>query len=369
MLLCTEPPDPGIFNHRPSMRRPPLTSFAAAPCEPERDCSRPNPHHRGLPDPPPPPPRQRQTASPNQDAFHRRVPCTPWPCFRTTIPACAGLPPRLRVEAPHAFTWNGDDEETIACVAETPPATNRLRCSRARGLRHRDPVPAPLHPPSLSLRRAGELDPLAPCLRAGRGPNAARRLLQYKQSASTTCESTDPHVTEHPELTLARSARLTCFRPRGPEPPPDPRLAPGTRLPLRGAPKAPPGSRPPSRGHGLRRELGRGWLLLRSPFQHHPGSCDPERSHWRVRSLRQPRSHGPGANGFRHRHLPQRAARRHARAGASPQPDPLGHLLSWHRRLEPEGDSDLPCDPTEGRITRPSAKKAEIRRTRGAFHR
>jgi hypothetical protein len=166
------------------------------------------------------------------------VPCTPWPCFRTTIPACAGLPPRLRVEAPHAFTWSGDDEETIACVAETPPATNRLRCSRARGLRHRDPVPAPLHPPSLSLRRAGELDPLAPCLRAGRGPNAARRLLQYKQSASTTCESTDPHVTEHPELTLARSARLTCFRPRGPEPPPDPRLAPGIWLRHREAPKA-----------------------------------------------------------------------------------------------------------------------------------
>jgi len=62
-------------------------------------------------------------------------------------------------------------------------------------------------------------------------------------------------------------------------------------------------------------------------------------------------------------------ARRHARAGASPQPDPLGHLLSWHRRLPPEGDSDVACDPTEGRITRSSAKKTEIRRTRGAFHR
>ena len=35
----------------------------------------------------------------------------------------------------------------------------------------------------------------------------------------------------------------------------------------------------------------------------------------------------------------------------------------------PEGDSDFACDPTEGRITRPSAKKTEIRRTRGAFHR
>lgn len=35
----------------------------------------------------------------------------------------------------------------------------------------------------------------------------------------------------------------------------------------------------------------------------------------------------------------------------------------------PEGDSGPACDPTEGRITRVSAKKPEIRRTRGAFHR
>jgi len=213
-------------------------------------------------------------------------------------------------------------------VAETPPATNRLRCSRARGLRHRDPVPAPLHPPSLSLRRAGELDPLAPCLRAGRGPNAARRLLQYKQSASTTCESTDPHVTEHPEHALTRIARLTCFRMRGPEPPPDPRLTPGTWLLLREG----------TRGAFMDRDLR---LVVEAyasnsaaggqaslSHQHHQGSYDPKRSHWRVRRERQPRFHGPGADCFRNRHLPQRAARRHARAGASPQPDPLGHLLS-----------------------------------------
>ena len=248
------------------------------------------------------------------------MPCTPWPCLRTTIPACAGLPPRLRVEAPHAFTWSGDDEETIACVTEVPPATNRLRCSRARGLRHRDPVPAPLHPPSLSLRRAGELDPLAPCLGAGRGPNAARRLLQYKQSASTTCESTDPHVTEHPELALARFARLACFRMRGPEPPPDPRLTPGTRLLLREG----------TRGAFMDRDLR---LVVEAcpsrleayastnegvaassaadghaslSHQHRQGSCDPKRSHWRVRRERQPRFHGPGADCFRNRHLPLR---------------------------------------------------------------
>jgi hypothetical protein len=102
-------------------------------------------------------------------------------------------------------------------------------------------LPAPLHPPSLSSPHGVErrwARPSRALVRGGRGPNAARRLLQYKQSASTTCESTDPHVTEHPELTLARSARLTCFRPRGPEPPPDPRLAPGIWLRHREAPKA-----------------------------------------------------------------------------------------------------------------------------------
>jgi len=45
----------------------------------------------------------------------------------------AGFAPRLRVE-------REDVEETIACKAEALPATNRIRCSRARGLCHRDPV-------------------------------------------------------------------------------------------------------------------------------------------------------------------------------------------------------------------------------------
>jgi hypothetical protein len=88
-----------------------------------------------------------------------------------------------------------DHEETIAGGAETLPATNRSRCSRARGFHHCDPVPAPLHLPSLPGGRAGRLDPRAP---KGRGPCAAHRLLQSKQPASTTTGSSDPRFTEHP---------------------------------------------------------------------------------------------------------------------------------------------------------------------------
>jgi hypothetical protein len=76
-------------------------------------------------------------------------------------------------------------------------------------------LPAPLHPPSLSFSPHGaERRPARPSralVRGGRGPNAARRLLQYKQSASTTCESTDPHVTEHPEHALARLLAPRAF--------------------------------------------------------------------------------------------------------------------------------------------------------------
>jgi hypothetical protein len=64
---------------------------------------------------------------------------------------------------------------------------------------------------------AAGLDPPTP---KGGGPNAARRLLQCKQSASTTNGSIDPHVAEHPraracapcpphELSLARTGAST----------------------------------------------------------------------------------------------------------------------------------------------------------------
>jgi hypothetical protein len=98
------------------------------------------------------------------------VPCIPPRCLRTAVPACAGLPPHLRLEAPHALAWNEDDEETIACKAETLPATNRLRCSRARGFSplrsgYRRPFTRRASP-LLTEWSAGGLDPRAPWLEA-----------------------------------------------------------------------------------------------------------------------------------------------------------------------------------------------------------
>ena len=98
------------------------------------------------------------------------MPCIPPRCFRTAVPACAGLPPHLRLEAPHALAWNEDDEETIACRAETLPATNRLRCSRARGFSplrsgYRRPFTRRASP-LLTEWSAGGLDPRAPWLEA-----------------------------------------------------------------------------------------------------------------------------------------------------------------------------------------------------------
>jgi len=146
----------------------------------------------------------------------------------------------------------------------------------------------------------------------------------------------------------------------------------------------------------------------------------------------QPSSHRSGA--VRHRRMapPVRALRRARAAGASPQPDPLGHLLSWDRgragwrarrsrgraphvrharrsprRSHPVGParagpptllrpaspvsapacafaSSCACTPpsrpdgaeapsdtrprAQGRLTCPSAKRNGIRCTRGAFH-
>jgi hypothetical protein len=77
----------------------------------------PDPHHPGPLDPPRPSPRQRTTTSSDQDAFHRRDIPPPAPC------ACA-----------HDAR---DHEDSF-----------RYRCSRARGFRHCDPVPALLHPRS-----------------------------------------------------------------------------------------------------------------------------------------------------------------------------------------------------------------------------
>jgi len=68
-------------------------------------------------------------------------------------------------------------------------------------------------------------------------------------------------------------------------------------------------------------------------------------------------------------HLSFAAARRQARMKEL-RPNPIRSNTSCRgTETPPEGDSGLACDPTEGRLTRASAKKTEIRRTRGAFHR
>jgi len=85
---------------------------------------------------------------------------------------------------------------------------------------------------------------------------------------------------------------------------------------------------------------------------------------------------GQGPSALGGRRLPCRAPRRVHATGASPQPDPLGHLLSWdrasagwrarrRRRSHPAGPTY--AGPAKGRLTRTSAKRGEIRCTRGAF--
>lgn len=77
-------------------------------------------------------------------------------------------------------------------------------------------------------------------------------------------------------------------------------------------------------------------------------------SAWRERCDRQPSLHGPGATGFRRMSFP----------------NPIRSDTSCRGTTSPPaGDSGLVCDPTEGRLTRASAKKTGICCTRGAFHR
>jgi len=101
------------------------------------------------------------------------------------------------------------------------PAVLAARCSRARG--HCDPATARFHPrsaPRRERRRARPRLAHAACGIAAfgivnrAGPDAARRLLQPKQPASTTTESTDPHhlapaLTRFTRCASSHAARFT----------------------------------------------------------------------------------------------------------------------------------------------------------------
>jgi hypothetical protein len=258
-----------------------------------------------------------------QDAFHRRV-----------------LPPPV---APPAFAFSAWDHEE--------PATGlaaRVLVAFATATR----LPAPIRP-----RRSRGSQGARP-LTFRSGPSAARRLLQPPQSASTPTRPPDPRPAQ-PERALARSAR----RPRCREARrhhrharPKPRAMMTTPAPKSGG-DVPSKPSPACSEHAcahLERVCVN--LPVRSPV---------ETSRARSALVRGPPLF-PGA------------ALAGDRRRVFSQPDPLGHLSSWNRRragwrLRPgKGNPVRGCafgNPTQGRVARSSAKRTEIRRTRGAFHR
>lgn len=163
----------------------------------------------------------QRTRTPSID----ECPCTPRRCLRTAASFAWAF---ARAQAsPHACAWNEDDEETIACKAEALPATNRLRCSRARGLRHRDPVsgaPSPAEPllaesrparPSCALFRGGQRTRRRSStsaiqtirehhLRIDRSP-------RHRASRARACALCSPHVLS-PARTGASTRPQACAR-------------------------------------------------------------------------------------------------------------------------------------------------------------
>jgi len=189
------------------------------------------------------------------------------------------------------------------------------------------------------------------------GPSAARRLLQPPQPASTPARPPDPRPGQL-ERALARAARRAPL-PRGSQ-----------TAPAR-ATEASRDNDGPCTDHGWRPSpvlLRPFRMRLRAPWM---AFVEPDG--------RQSSLHGPGAplssREASLRRSPLRAIRREF------FPNPICSDTSRHgTAAPPAGDSGAaPCegcllrgslgDPTKGRITRPSAKRAGIRRTRGAFHR
>jgi len=189
------------------------------------------------------------------------------------------------------------------------------------------------------------------------GPSAARRLLQPPQPASTPARPPDPRPGQF-ERALARAARRPRFREaRRPHrhARPKPRVTMTVPAPTTGGDPRRSSSDPSGRACAPP-----GWAFV-EPVG------------------RQSSLHGPGAplfsRGASLRASPLRAT------GGEFFPNPIRSDTSRHgTAAPPAGDSGAALyegrslrsslsDPTKGRITRPSAKRAEIRRTRSAFHR
>jgi hypothetical protein len=216
-------------------------------------------------------------------------------------------------------------------IIDSPPPCSRL-CRR-------EPASDTLSPPE---HEAGRLDPTLPAAVTRRGgwlgPGASRRLLQPEQSTSTTTGSTDP-----------RSGLVDAARPACAE------LGGTLRMGLKPSAMSTAGS---------------GWCSAALAARTlRPGRA-VERSRGPIRHvvLHQPRSHGPGAGRLSppgtsrlaahpyetHALLGAVSCSRHAPATrASPQPDPLGHLMSRDRGA-PDGEPGA-C----GARRRPPRNKSE----------
>ena len=168
-------------------------------------------------------------------------------------------------------------------LARTTLGINRCRpvsllaCSWLSPLRSGSSAASPAEPP---VRESGPARPQSHAAYgdAPSGPSAARRLLQPKQPASTTTESTDPRSRHLADMRLRAPPAPVTRSLRSPRQPAHVRLAPVERL---------------LPGWGLRFDA-RYWVAVVPHPPAHSGISRPQ-VHEGERHDRQPRFHGPGA--------------------------------------------------------------------------
>ena len=283
------------------------------------------------------------------DVLCRRPRVNPLTIARDRIPTTLGRPTRLRRRLVkgrrlHRIRTPSIDECSLlrhvrfrVCLALARSATGSRGDYRRRGR-----SPACDEPVSLlacswfSPLRAGSgaASPAEPPRRESwpARPSCPERQRTMRRSSTSAIQTTREHdhgILRSPLHRASPSVRLRA--------PPDPAAFAVRNWSLHPAPglRPEPGflsveSRLPPRGRGFRLEARSQVASRRLSPKSIPGSCDPERH--QKRALRPPTE----VSRARGRWLspstsPSRAARRQAREGASPQPDPLGHLMSWHR--------------------------------------